>query len=244
MFDNINTASGLAGLAILALAYVVRGVAGFGSGLVAMPLLALMFPLQSVVPLIVLLDYLGSASHGLANRKAIRWREIVPLIPFSLAGMAVALLTLARADADGLRHALGAFIIGYAIYALLGHSPTHGATRAWGILAGFMGGLVGTLFGIGGPFYVMYFKARQLGKEAFRATLAAVFLIDGAGRLLGYFGSGLFTPPFLYILALAIPVMAAALYLGGRIHANLSPLAFQRGISVLLIGSGAALLAK
>lgn len=244
MLYTIDIASGLTGAAILALGYVVRGVAGFGSGLVAMPLLALMFPLQWVVPLIVLLDYLGSISLGLANRKAIHWREIVSLIPFSLAGMAVALLALARADADALRHALGCFIIVYAVYALLGHSPRHGATRAWGILAGFMGGLVGTLFGIGGPFYVMYFKARQLGKEAFRATFAAIFLIDGAGRLLGYFGSGLFTPAFLYVLALAVPVMAGALYLGGRIHTNLSPLAFQRGISVLLIGSGAALLAK
>lgn len=46
------------------LAYLVRGLAGFGSGLFAVPLLALQFPIKLVVPVVVLLDYLGSIGQG------------------------------------------------------------------------------------------------------------------------------------------------------------------------------------
>ncbi|MFN3750772.1 MAG: sulfite exporter TauE/SafE family protein [Thiobacillus sp.] len=232
------------GAGVVAVAYLVRGIAGFGSGLIAVPLLALILPFTLVVPLVVVLDYLASASQGAANRADIRWREILPLLPFSALGVLLALFALSAADAELLLQGLGVFVIAFALYTLSGHTPKQGAARGWGALAGTSGGLIGTLFGTGGPFYVMYFKARGLDKAAFRATFATVFLIDGAGRLLGYAGAGLFTRDFLGVVALALPLMGVALALGGRIHTRLSQEAFQRGISVLLIVSGVALLLK
>jgi uncharacterized membrane protein YfcA len=232
------------GAGVVSVAYFVRGIAGFGSGLIAVPLLALMLPLTLVVPLVVLLDYVASASQGIANRQDIRWREILPVLPFSAAGVLIALFVLSRAETHWLLQALGIFVIAFALYTLSGFTPRQGSARGWGVLAGTSGGLIGTLFGTGGPFYVMYFKARGLDKNSFRATFAAVFLIDGAGRLLGYAGSGLYTWDFLGVVALALPLMAIALYLGGQVHTQLSQQTFQRAISVLLIASGVALLLK
>ena len=40
--------------------YIVLGIGGFGSVLVAMPLLALVLPIKTVVPLMLLLDFVGS----------------------------------------------------------------------------------------------------------------------------------------------------------------------------------------
>ena len=65
---------------ILLLAYWVRGMAGFGSGLVAVPLLTLMWPVTVVVPVVVALDYLGSASQGVKNVKRVAWGEHRELI--------------------------------------------------------------------------------------------------------------------------------------------------------------------
>jgi uncharacterized protein len=230
--------------AILALAYLVRGVAGFGSGLIAVPLLTFMLPLSLVVPLVVLLDYVASLSHGINNRKEIRWKEILPLIPFSVIGVVIALLFLSRSDMTLLTRALGVFIILYALFTLSGYSPKAGAARGWGVLAGFSGGLIGTLFGTGGPFYVTYFKARGLDKTAFRTTLAVTFLLDGAGRLLGFATSGFFNLKFLTLVAMALPLMALFMYIGGHIHTRLTQEQFQRGISVLLILSGIVLVFK
>jgi len=230
--------------AILAVAYFVRGIAGFGSGLIAVPLLAFVLPFPLVVPLMIMLDYLASLSQGMTNREDIRWKEIVPLIPFSLIGVVIAMLFLTQADALVLIKALGGFIIFYGLFTLSGFSPKAGAARGWGVLAGLTGGIIGTLFGTGGPFYVSYFSARGLGKAAFRATLTTMFLMDGAGRLVGYAVSGRFTADFLVMVAACIPIMALFMYIGGHVHTRLSQTAFERGISVLLIGSGMALLLK
>lgn len=244
MIEGIAPERWLAGALILGAAYLVRGIAGFGSGLVAIPLLTLLFPIKQVVPLVVLLDYLASASQGLTNYHSIRWREILPIVPFSILGVLAALFMLSRTDAVLLTQVLGLFVIGYAGYTLVGFHFRRQVSRLWGAPAGILGGLIGTLFGTGGPFYVMYFKSRGLDKDAFRATFATTFLIDGAGRLTGFAGAGAYTDAYPAILALAVPIMISALYAGSRIHSNLSPAAFQKGISLLLIGSGLALLTR
>ena len=80
---SLPVSSLLFAASVLFFAYLVRGVAGFGSALIAVPLLALTLPLTIVVPLVVFLDYLGSASQGINNRDKIHWQEILPLLPFT-----------------------------------------------------------------------------------------------------------------------------------------------------------------
>lgn len=233
-----------ASAAILALAFFVRGIAGFGSGLIAIPILTLMLPLSIVVPVMVMLDYIASLSHGLKNRDEIRWREILPMIPFSLAGVVIALFFLSNSDALLLTRTLGVFIILFALYTLSGYTPKSGAARGWGAMAGLSGGMIGTMFGTGGPLYVTYFKARGLDKAAFRTTLAVTFLLDGAGRLVGFASTGFFNKEFFTMIAMALPVMAVFMYIGGHVHTKITQQQFQRAISVLLICSGVVLLLK
>ena len=228
---------------VIFIAYLVRGVAGFGSGLISVPLLALQFPLTVVVPVVVLLDYLGSASQGIKNREHIAWREQLPLIPFTLLGVGEGLLLLSAVTAVMLGKALGGFIIAYAIYQLLPLPTLHGS-RLLAIPYGLLGGFMGTLFGTGGPFYVIYFNLRDLPKHSFRATFATNFLIDGAIRITAYATIGFFQRDVLIFLLTALPIAAAGLYLGGRIHLDLSRETFLRFISVLLLASGTVLLLK
>ncbi len=224
-------------------AYLVRGIAGFGSALIAVPLLALVFPLTVVVPVVVLLDYLCSATQGIKNRQSIQWRELLPLIPFAFIGVTAALLLFSTLDSAGLAQALGVFVLVYAVYQLLPLGQVSGS-RWLAAPTGVLGGMVGTLFGTGGPFYVIYLTLRRLDKSAFRATFAANFLIDGAMRLGGYALAGFYHGEALQLLAMALPVAFVGLFLGGRIHTNLSQQAFLKIVSVLLLCSGSALLLK
>lgn len=162
--------------AILLFAYLIRGIAGFGSALIAVPLLALRLPLAAIVPLIALLDYLASLTHGLQNRAHIRWQEIVPLLPFTVLGVGAGLLLVHRGDPALLARALGIFVVTYAVYALL-PLPDLKGPRWLAIPAGFCGGMVGALFGTGGPFYVIYLTLRQPDKIGFRATIATIFFL-------------------------------------------------------------------
>jgi uncharacterized membrane protein YfcA len=55
---------------------------------------------------------------------------------------------------------------------------------------------------------------------------------------------GLFHGDTLLSVAAGLPVAAAGLVLGGRVHTNLSQRVFVRFISLLLVASGAALLLR
>lgn len=224
-------------------AYFIRGLTGFGSALVAVPLLVLVLPLKLVVPVVVLLDYLAAMSHGIRHFRHIQWRDLLPVLPFTLAGIVIALFLLEQVEAGLLTDALGLFIIGYAIYSLLPLPPLHGS-RLWAAPLGSLTGLVGTVFGTGGPFIVIYLTLRDLSKQAFRGTLATLFAIDGGMRLVGFTASGFYQRDNLLLVLAALPIMALGLYAGGHIHTSLSRQSFVRLVAVVLIASGASLLLK
>ncbi len=228
-------------MVILFIAYLVRGIAGFGSGLIAIPLLALFHPLTVVVPLVVLLDYLGSAAQGVKNRSAIAWKELLPLMPFTLVGCVLALYVFKQIDSDGITQALGWFILVFAVYQLL-PIPDLKGSRIWAVPAGFFGGLVGTLFGTGGPFYMIYLNVRGLEKQSTRASFATYFFIDGSVRLAGFAFVGMLGLSLLPTLLTWLPAAALGLFAGGKVHTGISNNTFKLFISLLLVFSGYQLL--
>lgn len=226
------------------LAYFIRGIAGFGSGLIAIPLLALVLPLPLVVPAVALTDYLASASQGIVDRRAILWRSVWPLLPFMLGGVLVALYLLQRLDPGILTQALGVFVIAYALYTLADLHP--GRIRHARLCAplGGLGGLIGTLFGTGGPVYVAYLQLWGPNKTQFRATAATLFLIEGSTRITGYLASGLVTWKGLVLVVGVVPLVALGLYAGHHVHINLSETLFRRLVGLLLLISGLALVLR
>ena len=230
-------------ITIIFFAYTVKGLSGFGSGLIAIPLLAFIFPLTFVVPVLGLLSYSGTIMQSVQLRKQVVWRDMLPLIPFSLLGIAVAIWLLVNVDANKLVMALGIFVLLYSIYSLL-PLPVHAGGRQWAIAAGCGGGMVGALFGTGGPFYVVYLKMRQLSKSQFRATIAMIFLVDGGARMLGYAFNGLFTSQVLWLVATLLPVLIMGMYVGHHLHIKIEQQRFNQVISLLLMVSGIMLIIK
>lgn len=225
---------------IALVAYFVRGVAGFGSALVASPLLAQFFPLTLVVPLVVVLDNSGSIAQAWRHRQEIAWRDLLPLLPFSFLGIAAALQLHDLLDSRALKFALGLFVISFAVYQLT-PLPTTTISRRWAAPAGLLGGLVGGLFGTGGPFYVIYYRLCQLPKTVFLASIAMLLVIDGALRIAGFALGGHYTAQHAWLLALMAPAAWLGLKLGHRLHLGLTQAQFTRVLSGLLIVSGSLL---
>ena len=227
---------------ILVIAFTVRGVTGFGSGLIAIPLLALMLPISVVVPMVGLLDYTAALGHGVKLRSDIRWKLILPLLPFTLIGVLLALYLFNTLDPELLKQFLGGFIILYALYALLTIKPHTHSSFFWAVPGGVIGGLISTLFGTGGPFYVIYLQLQGVGKATFRATIATIFFLDGSARITAYTLNGFYSPDVLLLIAVSLPIMILGMYIGGHIHTNISHQNIQKAIAVLLLFSGAALI--
>ena len=230
-------------LLIIFLAYTVKGMSGFGSGLIAIPLLAFIFPLSFIVPVLGLLSYSGTIMQSVHLRKQVVWRDMLPLIPFSMLGIAIAIWLLVNIDAKVLVACLGVFVLAYSIYSLLPQSDFKGG-RGWVLLAGSFGGMVGALFGTGGPFYVVYLKMRKLNKGQFRATIAMIFLVDGGVRIGGYGVAGLYNEKVLWMLLMLFPVLLLGMYIGHHLHIKVEQKRFNQVISVMLLISGLMLIYK
>ncbi len=234
-----------AATAVVVLAYFIRGIAGFGSGLIAVPLLALFLPLTFVVPLILLLDFTASLVMGGLDLQRVQWREVGMLVPFSLIGVMVGTQLLVNLPLTPMLLILAAFIFVFAVRSLLNLKGEKPVSAWWAIPASFTGGTVGGLFGTGGPPYVIYLNHRIQDKTLLRATFSALFFIEGAVRIVTFFIAGLLLAQTVWWNALlALPLMLGALWLGGHVHTGLTQAHMTRLIGVLLLLASVSLTLK
>jgi uncharacterized membrane protein YfcA len=232
--------------AVLLGAYFIRGISGFGSGLVAVPLLALKLPLTFVVPLILLTDFTASLVLGGLNFKQVEWREIRRLLPPGLLGVVAGTLLLVSLPMTPMLIGLGTFVILFALRNLIlaGREPKP-ISPWWAWPAGLTGGTVGALFGTGGPPYVIYLSHRLADKGRLRATFSGLFFIEGLARIASFAISGLMLDiKLVWAYLAAMPVALAALWLGSHVHTRLSNAQMMRAISLILLGSGISLYLK
>jgi uncharacterized protein len=227
-------------------AYALRGATGFGAGVVSIPLLLLVLPLEVVIPLITALGLVASAGQALHQRRWVDWGAVRGLLVPSLAGVAAGLALFAVLDPQVLLRALAVFIIGYALWGYLPMKKAPGPYYGWlGPLAGALGGFVATVFGgMAGPLYVLYLRTRALDKARFRATVSLALVALSGLRAAGYGALGLYEARVLWLLAAALPVVLVAMVVGDRWHARLDEARFGHVVAALLVLSGAALLFK
>lgn len=227
------------------MAYFIRGISGFGSGLVSVPLLALMLPLQFVVPFILVLDITASMVLGGRHRKHVDWAEIKPLIPGSIVGVILGVSLLVSLDQKTLLVTLGLFVIAFALRNLLNLHGNKLISRLWALPASILGGTISALFGTGSPPYVIYLTHRIRDKGVFRATTSLLFLMEGALRGVLFALSGLlFQEGLLIAFLLGLPVIVFGLWLGSKVHVGISAAQMARLIGGLLLFSGISLLWK
>ena len=222
-------------------AYVVFGTSAFGAALFTVPLLSYLFPLEFVLPMCVLLDVSAAFTLGARFSRSADRSELLLLAPFSLAGAVAGVTLLVTLPRNATLMAFGIFLLSYGAYALRQGETAARAARAWGAVAGFTGGAMGTLFGVGAPPYAIYLARRLSDKAILRATLSNIVLLSTSIRALVFLAGGLMLADRVIAFALLLPFALAGLWLGNRFHGRLSRGALLRTISVLLALIGASL---
>lgn len=227
-------------------AYFIRGISGFGSGLIAVPLLALKLPLTFVVPLILLTDFSASLLLGGLHLKHVDWTEIRRLLLPGLLGVLAGTLLLVSLPKTPMLIGLGSFVILFALRNLLfTGKEAKPISHWWAWPAALTGGTVGALFGTGGPPYVMYLSHRIHDKGILRATLSGLFFIEGLARIGSFTVSGLLLDVRVFWSYLAaMPVALVALWLGSHVHTRLNNQQMLSLISLILLISGVSLFIK
>ena len=235
----------LAAFFILLFAYFIRGITGFGSGLIAIPLLALILPLTFVVPMVLVLDFAGSIALSRHTQLQVRWSEIRDLMPSSIVGMLIGAVLLVNLPREPLLIGLAAFVIFFGLRYLFNVHSEKPVSRWWALPTGLSGGLIGALFGTGGPPYVVYLSHRLHDKTQLRGTLSGLFMLEGALRVITFLFMGLFVQPeMLTTILIALPLAGIGLALGNKVHLGISNRHQLSIIGMLLLVSGGSLLWK
>jgi uncharacterized protein len=181
-------------------------------------------------------------------RAAVRWRGLWPMIAAGVATIPLGVWLLLHIDARAYGAGLGLFTACYGIARILGRDPRRVAAATWrDMTAGALGGITGGLAGFPGLFVTIWCSMRGGDKLEQRAVYQPYILAMQAVTLLCLrwitrgspsasesIGEGLGFVPFALLGAMG----------GLKLFRRMTNSQFGTALGVLLVASGAALLAR
>lgn len=223
----------------LFVAYVIRGLVGFGSAMVAVPILSRYFPVADMVPGVMLIDYVAALQLSWGKRSAgVDKKEIIRLLPYSLVGCVTGAYLLAHTDNTIMMQVLGGVVIVFGTYYAVNPDALPVLSERWAPLAGFSGGATGAMFGVSAPPYILYLAGRLHDVTALRSTFSFLARFDGAFRIVFMVILGLMLKLIvLKVFLLGMVCCLAGLWLGDKLHHLLPPrnaMRFVGGVIALL----------
>ncbi|UCE60889.1 MAG: sulfite exporter TauE/SafE family protein [Phycisphaerales bacterium] len=237
---------------IMAAAQVIYATVGFGAGMFAVSLMALVLPnLTGVVVVLLILTFVTEVWVLAHNWHHARIRLLGWLLP----GMAVGLWTgtwiLETSDVSFLKRLLGLVVIGAGVYFILeSRNRRHNQNAASGkaqlaqktpwltLPLGLISGVLGAMFGTGGPPVIILLRAYGLDKAAFRSTILTYFLLMSLLRAGTYTNAGFITVDYALAAGMLLPSSLVGIIIGMIVHNRISESRFSQLVSVLLVALG------
>jgi len=227
---------------IFFLAGLVQGVTGFGSALVAMPLLLFFLDARTSVPLCILNGLAITAFLSMQLKHHMDWKKIQPLFAGCIPGIFAGTAFLKRADNDTVKILLGTMLVAYALYRLCARPRPIGMHRAWSLLAGFATGAIGAAFSAGGPPAIIYTTLTGWSKDGIKATLSGFFLITGILTATAHAIMGLITTQVLHHLSVSIGAVLLGTWAGSLLYGRLGREIYIRGVLLILFAMGCVMI--
>jgi uncharacterized membrane protein YfcA len=228
-------------MAVLCLATFVRSAFGFGEALIAVPLLALIMPVDVAAPLAVLISITVAVIVLAQEWRHVHVRSAGWLVLSTMVGTPLGLLLLTRVDGGIVKICLGVLIVAFSLYLLLSRKKATLADDKLAWTFGFAAGVLGGAYGMNGPPLVMYGALRGWSPRHFRATLQGYFLPASMMAMTGYWLAGLWKPEVTHDYLVTLPAVIAAIFLGQAVSGRLDGHLFLRCIHIGLIVIGVTL---
>lgn len=218
---------------------------GFGTTLVAAPVLAHVLPVSTVVPALALTDFIAASSSGFRLGPQVQRAELWRLVPAMFVGSAFGAWVLFAVPVKTLMLLLGMFVVLYALNGLRPKAPASVLSLRWAWWFGGAGGVLSALFGAGGWVYSMYLVRRLSDPQQIRATQNAVLTVSSFIRVALFAAAGrLFDLDLLLLVLCLLPAMALGLYLGHHITLRLDRQRFMQVLYGVLLLTGGSLVLR
>lgn len=221
----------------------VNGLAGFGTGLTALPVWLQVLP---PVPAGQLVSATSVASH-LATLprfwRALPWRAVLPLIVSGLAGLPIGLVLVGHVDPASFKRILGvaliAFSSGMLVAARRVELPRGGP--AVQLALGFASGVLGGFAGLSGVLPTLWTSVTRWEKDERRLMFQAFNMTMLGAMLLGSILLGRFDRSIALAFLVALPGTFLGSALGAACYGRIDAHRFQQVVLVILLVSGLSL---
>lgn len=225
----------------VAIAAFAQSLAGFGFGLLSVPMMALVLAPRDAIVVSVLVASVSTTTQAFADRRFTEWKTVRRLSLLSYAGMPVGLIVFNVVSERALRFGLGAVVL-VATLLIVRKFQIPDDARGYDWILGFISGVLNTSTSTNGPPLVFLLKSRSMDAPTFRATLNTIFSIANIGALILFFGSGKMNHDNVIGAAFALPALAISLRIGYAMRKRVHEEAFTTLVAGLMLLSGASAL--
>lgn len=231
-----------AAISIIVAAGIVRGFTGFGAGLVAMPLLTLMWSPVEALATNVLLGIAATAQLAPQAARTANWRDMGPMTIAIVLATPVGVWLLVTLDPGAVKKAIAVFVLIATLLTLYGwtYRGPRGAVPA--AAAGGIGGIVNGLAGVGGPPMVLYLISLPESPETHRANIVMSLASTGVVSLIAMGLAGAFSIKIAVNAAILLGPSILAVWVGARLFRVLPARMFRLVILWFLVAISVAML--
>jgi uncharacterized membrane protein YfcA len=224
----------------------VSGVAGFAFGLVALSFWTWAIDPHLLSPMAVFGSFVAQILSLGAVRRSMQWRRLMPFLVGGAAGVPLGVALLQHIDITSFKVTVGVILIAYCSFMLLAANlePISAGGRLADGCAGLIGGTMGGLAGLTGPAPTMWCTIRGWDKDTQRSVFQTFNLAMQAIALVTYGVNGTLTGPVWRAFGVMLPAIVVPAWLGARVYKRIDARLFRRMVLVLLLLSGAVLLAS
>jgi uncharacterized membrane protein YfcA len=229
-----------AALVILA-THSIGAITGYGSSLLALPLLAwVVGDLKTAVIVLLLVGSLQSYQLAFYTFRHVDWRELRRIIIWAGIGLPIGFACMHRLPEKPLLLTLGVVVILSGASRLMASHQTNEQTppRIACNLLLFSGGIIHGAFACGGATLAIHAQYALIRKETIRGTLSMVWVILNTVMLLNAGAQGMLTTPAVRLALIGIPLVLLGSWFGELVARKIKQQHFVRLMAALLVIAG------
>jgi len=227
--------------AVAVVAGFTQGLTGFGFAVLCTPLLLMMVPVKTSVPVAGLCGGAVAVPLVLTLRRHVLWKPLLTLLVSSIPGVWLGAKLLKAAPVGLITGTMGVILAAVGVFQLSGgRAPEAWRGRLLGVISGFLAGAVGASTAAPGPPIIAYTSLQPWDVRETKAVMNLFFVIQTLAVIPLYHANGLLTRDVGAACAWASPFVVAGVA-GGMFLSHLlrDRIHFMRRIiytAVLLLG--------
>ena len=225
-------------MVVAAAAGLMRGFAGFGSGMVTAPVFAILFGPVETVAVIILMELVVTVQLMPGVLGDIEWRFVGPMGAIAALFMPLGSWLLVSMDPGVMARAMAAIVVAFAVIVMTGWRYTGERRLLPTAVVGAVSGVMMAATSLGIPPVMLYMLSGRDTAVRNRANVIAYFAVTLIMLIAFMVATHLMSWPAVWRAAMLTPGFMLTTWIGGRLFRQSSENLYRRVALVFLLGVG------